>query len=306
MRSKVPVKTAFAAFFLFFLAVISALAAGTVTGDFLLVNIQARETALGGVYAANYARPGAATNNPAVLCGITRTHIMLAHYISVFNTFYEQLIYAVPLSEKSCFMAQALYSGNADISITDSNGNPIESVESYDALLGAAYSFELASGISLGANLKLITSKLYHTANWGAAGNIGFLYRNFDKRYMIGLSAENLGLSTAYFSDQSLYPMVLRAGYGTEVYRYQDSYKISLYIEERVFLNEDEGAETTFGIEAEYEKFFVFRYGYVFGMAEGRVALGAGVKFKQFNIDYAYQPYFFSDNVHRFTLEIVF
>jgi hypothetical protein len=306
MRSKVPVNLAFAAFFLFFPAVYSARAAGTVTGDFLLVNIQARETALGGVYAANYARPGAATCNPAVLCGIARTHILLAHYISVFNTFYEQLIYAVPVNEKSCFMAQALYSGNADISITDSSGNPIESVECYDALLGAVYSFELTPGISLGAGLKLITNKLYHNANWGAAANIGFLYRNFDKRYMIGLSAENAGISTAYFKDQSLYPMVLRAGYGTEVYRYLDSYKISLYIEERVFLNEDEGAETTFGIEAEYEKFFVFRYGYVFGMAEGRVALGAGVKFKQLNIDYAYQPYFFSDNVHRFTVEIVF
>jgi hypothetical protein len=284
----------------------SSFAAGTVTGEFLLTGIQARESALGGIYAANYARPGAAVFCPAVLSGIKKTHIMLSHYISVFNTYYEELVYAVPLNEKSCIEGFFLFSGNNDIYITDKDGNPVKNVDDYDALLGAGYSFDLTNEISLGINAKIITGKYYAVANWGIACNLGFLYRNFDKRYMVGLSAENIGISTAYFRDQSLYPVVLRGGYSTEVYRYEESYKISLAIEERVYVTEAEGAETTLGLEAEYEKFFVFRYGYVFGMAEGRVALGAGIKFKQFNIDYAYQPYFFSDNVHRFTVEIVF
>jgi hypothetical protein len=306
MRPKVLKKTPFIAASLFFFLLPACFAAGTVTGEFLLEDIQARETALGGIYAANYARPGAAPENPAVLFGIKKTHILLSHYISVFNTYYEQLIYAAPISDKACVEGQFLYSGNPDITINDGNGNPIESVESYDTLLGGVYSFALSDEISLGAGLKLIASKYFRTANWGAALNLGFLYRNFDKRYMIGLSGENLGISSQYFRDQSLYPMLIRGGYGTEVYRYLDMYRISLYIEERVYLNEDQGGETTFGLEAEYEKFFVFRYGYVFGRTEGRMALGCGIIFKQFGIDYAYQPYFFSDNVHRFTIEITF
>lgn len=281
-------------------------AAGTAVGEFLLSGIQARETALGGIYAANYARPGAATANPAAMSGIKKNHVMLSHYVSVFNTYYEQFIYALPAGEKSCAAGYFLFAGNYDIYITDENGNPIQYVDSYDALLGGVYSFELTREISLGINAKIITGKYYSAVNWGLACNLGFLYRNFDKRYMLGLSAENIGISTAYFKDQSLYPILIRAGYSTEVYRYEDSYIISLAIEERVYITEQEGAETTFGLEAEYERFFVFRYGYVFGMAEGRVSLGAGIKFKQFNIDYAYQPYFFSDNVHRFTIEIIF
>jgi hypothetical protein len=291
---------------LFQICLSDAYGSGTVTGEFLLTSIQARETALGGVYAANYARPGAATVNPAALSGIKKTHIMMSHFISVFNTYYEQLIYSLPLGEKAAAAGYFLFSGNYDIYITDSKGNPVQNVDSYDALLGGIYSFDLTDEISLGINAKIITGKSYASVNWGIAANLGFLYRNFSKRYMVGISAENLGISAAYFKDQSLYPIVIRAGYGTEVYRYEESYKISLNIEERVYVTEREGAETTFGLEAEYEKFFVFRYGYVFGMAEGRVALGAGVKFKQFNIDYAYQPYFFSDNVHRFTVEVVF
>jgi hypothetical protein len=306
MHSGVPAIRCFTSILLFLFIACNSYASGTVTGEFLLTGIQARETALGGIYAANYARPGAATNNPAVLSGIKKTHIMMSHYISVFNTYFEQLIYAVPLNDTSCVQGYFLFSGNNDIYITDKDGNPVKNVDSYDALLGGVYSFELTKEISLGINAKIITGKYFEAVNWGIACNIGFLYRNFDKRYLIGLSAENLGLSTAYFKDQSLYPVVIRAGYGTEVYRYEESYKISLAIEERVYVSEAEGAETTFGLEAEYEKFFVFRYGYVFGMAEGRVALGAGIKFKQFSIDYAYQPYFFSDNAHRFTVEVIF
>lgn len=293
-------------FFMLFFLYCGVFAAGTSTGEFLLTGVQARETALGGIYAANYARPGAAPINPAALSGIKKTHIMFSHYISVFNTYYDQILYALPLSDTRCFEMYFLFSGNNDIYITDNDGNPVKNVDSYDALLGAAYSFELTREISLGINAKIITGKYFAAVNWGIAFNLGFLYRNFDKRYMIGLTAENLGISTAYFRDQSLYPVVLRGGYATEVYRYEEIYKISLAIEERVYVTETEGAETTFALEAEYERFFVFRYGYVFGMDEGRVALGAGIKFKNINIDYAYQPYFFSDNVHRFTVEIIF
>ncbi|HRU39647.1 MAG TPA: PorV/PorQ family protein [Candidatus Goldiibacteriota bacterium] len=276
------------------------------TGEFMLTAVPAREAALGNIFAANYAKPSAATANPAALAGIKKAHIMLSHFMNVFNTFFEQIIYASPLSEKSWLQGYFMFSGNYDVYITDGEGNPVAQADSYDALLGAAYAFELTKDISLGLNARVVTGKSYAAANWGLALNAGFLYRNFDRRYMIGLSAENLGISTAYFVDQSMYPVVLRAGYNTEIYRYEESYRISLAVEERLYVNEQEGAETTFGLEAEYERFFVFRYGYIFGKAEGRVALGAGIKFKHINIDYAYQPYFFSDNAHRFTLEFVF
>ena len=100
--------------------------------------------------------------------------------------------------------------------------------------------------------------------------------------------------------------MLVRIGYATEVYRYLEEYIIMVLIEEKLYINDNESPETSFGLEAEYQNFFIFRYGYIFGRDEGRVALGAGIKYGHFNIDYAYQPFFLSDNAHRITLEITY
>ncbi|HDQ26912.1 MAG TPA: PorV/PorQ family protein [bacterium] len=281
-------------------------ASGTTSAAFLLVNVPAREASLGGIYAVNYARPAAATANPAVLCGIKSSHLTLSHYVSVFNTNYEQFIFAAPLSEKSAWQAAFLYSGNSDLYRTDDMGYPVEYIDNYDIYAGGAYAFEFSRELNLGIGAKLLFLRAYTNTDIGAVLNLGALYRNFDLRYMIGLSVENLGAGIAAFTDGIFYPLIIRAGYGTELYRHPEDYRISLFIEERVYLNENEGAETTFALEAEYRRFFVFRYGYVFGMDEGRVALGAGVKFRQINIDYAYQPFFLSDNAHRFSVEIIF
>ncbi len=281
-------------------------AAGNTAGSFLLVNIQARETSLGGIYAPYYARPGASTMNPATLQGIKNSYVIFSHYASVFNTHYEQVQYALPLDVSSCAGAYLMYSANDTLFRTNEFGEPVERIENYDAIIGGTYSRALNEEYNIGANLKVVAEKLYNSTNFGAVITAGMLYRNYESRYTIGADIENLGIGTSFFKEKTLYPIVFRAGYGTEVYKYEEEYKISLYIEERVFLNEDEGTETSFGMEAIYKKFFVFRYGYIFGRNEGRVATGAGIKLNDFFVDYAYQPYFVSDNAHRVTIKYMF
>ncbi len=279
--------------------------AGTVTGDFLLVSVQARETALGCIYAPAYARPGASIANPAALGGITKTHILFSHYESVFSRRHEQLIYAAPVGEVSAG-SYFMFSANDEIYRTDENGYPVEKIDNYDIVLAGICAVPLTKSINAGINVKIISSKSYKKTRWGISANAGVLYRNFESRYMIGVSAENLGISTVYSEEQSFFPVVLRAGYAAELYRYTEEYRIMALIEERLYVIESEAPETSFGVEAFYRNFFIFRYGYIFGRGEGRVALGAGVMFDNFNVDYAYQPFFLSDNVHRVTFELIF
>ena len=305
MRSKSLSIIFFAAVMVLFAAPLLT-AAGTTTGAFLLVNIQARETSLGGIFSPYYAKPSAATVNPACLQGIVNNYIMFTHYSSVFLSHYEQVEYAQPLDVSSAAAVCFMYSSNDELFRTDSTGQPVERIDNYDAVIGVTYSRALNEEYNVGASLKLVSEKLYNSANWGAAINLGVLYRNYDNRYTIGADIENLGLSTAYFKDKSMYPIVFRAGYGMDVYRFEEEYKISLFIEERIYLIEDDGTETSFGMEASYKKFFVFRYGYIFGKTEGRVAVGAGVRVSDLYLDYAYQPYFVSDNAHRITIKYVF
>ncbi|MGD0566606.1 MAG: hypothetical protein ABSA34_04655, partial [Candidatus Goldiibacteriota bacterium] len=158
----------------------------------------------------------------------------------------------------------------------------------------------------VGAGLKLISSKVYDNATWGAALNLGVLYRNYLDQYTLGLDVENIGISTDYFLDKSLYPMLVRGGYGIEVFRFQDEYKISVFIEERYYINELNSSQTSIGMEAFYQKNFVLRYGYIFGADNGSVSVGAGCRISDLYIDYAYVPYFISDNAHRITIKYVF
>lgn len=281
-------------------------AAGTTTGTVLLVNIEARETALGGIFSPFYARPGAATINPACLQGIKNSYIMFSHYNSVFSSHYEQIEYAQPMGVSSAAAVCLMYSANDQLFRTDSTGQPVERIDNYDAVIGVSYSIAINEEYNAGIALKLVSEKLYNSANWGGAFNIGVLYRNFDNRYTIGADIENIGLSTAYFKDKSMYPMMFRAGCGADIYRYEEEYKISLFIEERIFMIDDDGTETSFGMEAAYKKFFTFRYGYILGRTEGRVAVGAGVRVSDMFIDYTYQPYFVSDNAHRVTIKYMF
>ena len=281
-------------------------AAGTVTGDFLLVDVPAREVSLGSIYAPFYGRPEASLVNPATLQGINSNYLVFSHYMSVFSYHYEQAEYFHPVDVSSCAGVYFLYSGNDALYRTDDNGVPVEKIDNYDAYLGAVYSRALNEEYNVGATLKLVSSKVYDNASWGAALNLGVLYRNYVNKYTLGLDIENLGISADYFVDKSLYPMILRGGYGTEVFHYEDEYRISVYVEERYYINELDNSQTSFGMEAFYKKFFVFRYGYIIGADQGSVSVGAGVKINDLYIDYAYVPYFISDNAHRFTVKYVF
>ena len=111
--------------------------AGTVTGEFLLVNLNARESALGGAYTANYARPGSALVNPAALLGINSTHVFLTHYESVFGTKYDSVLYAQQLGE-GALAASFMFSGNDNLYRTDEEGYTTEKIDNYDAYLAAA------------------------------------------------------------------------------------------------------------------------------------------------------------------------
>jgi len=293
-------------FIVVLLFILSCLAYSSTSGQFLLVSLMARETSLGNIYTANHGKPGASIINPSTLSGIHHPCVLFSHFVSVFNTYYEHLLFAFPFNDRINFGFNFLFSTNSDLYRTDENGYPVEHIENYDTLLGFIFSFDLSKEISVGGNTKLIVSKFNRSSVFGIAFNFGCIYRNTEKNYILGASIENLGISTAYFKEQSLYPLVARMGYTSEIFQYLDIYKIYILIEERIFLNENEGSETSFGLEVEHQNFFFFRYGYIFGKEEGRLALGAGIIFHQLKVDYSYQPFFLSDNVHMFTIEIIF
>ncbi|MFP4467060.1 MAG: PorV/PorQ family protein [Candidatus Goldiibacteriota bacterium] len=280
-------------------------AAGTTAGDFLLVSIGARETALGGIHSPFYAKPGAAFKNPAVLDGIIKKHIAFSHYKSVFGENYGRFYYAQPACGTGSVMAGLTYNSVGDLYLTDELGEPVERMDNYDAVLTGVFSFKAGSKLSGGIALNAAASRIHEADNYGMGINLGLLHRNFEKRYLLGASLENLGFNTSYGDKIVSWPLLFRAGYGMYMFQHQKD-TVLLFVEEVIYLIENEGAETALGMEVIYREFFTVRLGYIFGRDEGRLSLGAGVKYDRFDIDYAYQPYFVADNAHRFTVSIRF
>jgi len=288
------------------LAVIAGIhGAGTTTGDFLLADISAREASLGGIYSPGFARVTAATANPAALYGVDAPQFYFSHFTSVFATNFEQVIYAQQSAKGEWLSFFGMYAGNADLYRTDSQGVPIESIENYDVLLGGAYAREITGDMAAGVNVKLTASRMYKSSVYGAAANIGVLHRNFEKRYIVGASLENIGMTSEYKKEKSLFPVLFRAGYGIHVFK-SDTDRVTLFVEEKIFLVEYEGSETSVGVEATYNDFFSGRAGYIFGRDEGRIAIGAGAVYGNVRVDYCYQPFFSADNAHRITLGLRF
>jgi len=278
---------------------------GTTAGDFLLVDISAREAGLGCIYAPSFARPSASNANPAVLHGILEKIAAFSHYTSVFGTNYEQLIYAQPLGQKDSISFSVLYDTNPELYRTNEEGYEVEKIENYDLTGACSYAREMLPDLNAGINVKFAFSKIHRSGNFGAALNIGVLHKNFEQKYLIGASLENIGINSSYTKEKAMFPMLFRGGYGIYVYRNEGD-KIEILAEERIFLVENEGAETSLGLEVTYKDFFTGRIGYIFGRQEGRLAIGAGAVYGQAAIDYAYQPYFVADNAHRFTITFKF
>ncbi|MBN2754228.1 MAG: PorV/PorQ family protein [Candidatus Goldbacteria bacterium] len=294
-----------ALFLMFFICTAPVFSSGTTAGDFLLVDISAREAGLGGIYAPSFARPSASNANPAVLQGIQEKSAVFSHFTSVFGTNYEQFIYAQPIGIKDSISVSLMYDTNPELYRTNEEGYEVERIENYDITGACSYAREMMKDLNAGINVKFAFSKIHRSGNFGAVLNAGVLHKNFEQKYLIGASLENIGINSSYTKEKAMFPMLFRGGYGIYVYRNEGDV-IQILAEERIFLVENEGAETSLGLEVTYRDFFTGRIGYVFGRQEGRVAIGAGVVYGQASIDYAYQPYFVADNAHRFTITFKF
>jgi len=291
--------------FLFFTIFNKLYAAGETTASFLLVDIPAREKALGGIYTPYYMEPGAAYVDPAAIAGIKNRYIIFSNYVSVFSTHYEQISYFQPWENYGALGCLFTYDANDQLERTDQFGNPIGKIENSDMTLGAVYAKNITNNICAGINLKILYSTLYSTETWGACFNTGFLYRNVERNYNLGLLLENVGVTSEYWQDKAMLPVTARGGYGLLIYG-NDQYNASLYIEEKIYINEAQNAQTTVGMEVKYLNFLTFRYGYCLGVSDGNLSVGLGINWQNFTLDYAYVPYFVSDNEHRITIKAEF
>ncbi len=169
---------------------------GRYTYQFLNLVSSPRQAALGGKHVTGYSMdPTSVLLNPATLN--REMHNQLAvnyvNYISDVN--YGSVSYASQLgSKRRIFHIGVTYINYGTFDGFDEFANPTGDFSAGEVALSIGHAYTIPnSNVHVGANAKVISSRLEEFSSIGGALDLGVLYHHPDKKLDIGLSLRNIG-----------------------------------------------------------------------------------------------------------------
>ena len=158
--------------------------------------------------------------------------------------------------------------------------------------------------MSLGTNLKYISSQLDSATANAYAADFGALYKYPDRDVNFGLSIVNVGTQMTYVSVADPLPLGLKAGLSCGLIEKKLLAAASVdhwIIDRRTYEN--------FGMEWKPVELIALRGGYQFGHAQDQlnsdwvgVSGGMGFSYKGISLDYAFIPFGDLGNTQRFSI----
>ncbi len=180
---------------------------------------------------------------------------------------------------------------------TDEYGNVIGTFGVNDFVLAAGYGREVASGLSLGATVKVYSESAPGNAGKGITGDVGVLYSMNDGKLRLGAVGRNLVGGVRYESGTT---DNFERSFGAGVaYLPMDNLLIAA---DAVF---EDGFAGCAGVEYRMGK-IALRAGGNYGAGGSSLTAGAGFAVANFTIDYAYQSHSVLPDSHRLSLGVRF
>lgn len=298
---------------------------GSTGSNFLKIGVGGRNIGMGEVGAAVSNDVNSIVWNPAGLSQIKGPELSFMHNEWLQSINYDYLGYAHPLNRNNGVIGVSLYSVYMDkIDGYDENDNPSGGVKASDFAGTLSYARELKNWsskqiiLSGGINLKFIQEKLDDESANAYAGDIGLLCRlplsffyalNTDSvsgdssqpTVGIGAVVQNVGSGIKFLEDRAPLPTNYKFGLSL------NALKNSLVAGLDYNIPRQENPRINMGVEYTCWDIVSVRSGYVFGLDVGEgLRIGMGLKFKIFQLDYAYSPYGDLGNSHRFNFKIKF
>jgi len=286
-----PVRTAYAD-----------VAIGASSGSFLDFEVGGRPGGMAGAQVANASGVTAQFWNPAGLSDLNQSQVGAMHATWLSDLNYEWLGYARPMGPKwGVGSLSVSYFHLPSIAGVDEFGNPTGDFHVYDMAVTMGLARQVANGVSVGANARLIRQSLATVSATGASFDLGATAK-LPMMVTLGAVAQNFGPSLSYGTGTS-YPLPhqLRFGLSRE------------FMRGRVLLATDYNMPSDYynyvriGSEFRVHPNIAVRMGYrhEFGVADdpaNGLSYGLGLNFRQFNFDYSMTPTPDLDTVHRLSL----
>ncbi|GAA3630842.1 type IX secretion system protein PorQ [Flavivirga jejuensis] len=186
----------------------SALAIGQLGGEttyqFLNLISSPRQAALGGKVLTNVDYDVTqALYNPATINAEMDNQLALNYTSYLGGISYGTVAYASTINRRiQTFHAGITYINYGSFDGYDENGNSTGTFSGNETALSIGYALQIGfSDFYIGANLKLITSKLEQYNSLGVATDFGLLYINKDLDFIAALAVRNLGAQITTYAD---------------------------------------------------------------------------------------------------------
>ncbi len=276
--------------------------AGQTAANFLQIGAGADAAGMGGAYSSVARGASAAFWNPARIVSSGASEISLSHFMWYQGIKLEHGAAALMLSPSLALGASVTFLDYGTIDAYDVNGNSIGEVSSYDMQGGLSLSLALNEKLSIGVTGKYIGEKLADLTASTFACDLGLSYQS--SHFSLSVAAVNLGPGITFASETEKLPSAIRAG--VALTPFNPALLTSFEIEKRLYGD----IVVRNGIEINVRDQYYLRGGlnYFPQNTERKLgtgfSVGAGVRFGQAGLDYAFTPSdsYTSDDLHRFTL----
>lgn len=314
---------------------------GEATYQFLNLVSSPRQAALGGKVLTNYDYDVTqGLYNPATI-NVEMDNQLALNYTSYLGGIgYGTAAYAYTYDRHvQTFHAGITYINYGDFDGYDESGNETGSFSGSEAALSLGYAFNIPwSDFYVGANVKLITSKLEQYSSLGAAADLGAIYINEDIGFHAALVVRNIGTQiTTYAGRNESLPLEVDLGLSQKLENVPirwhftmenlQTWKIARPNPSRVISDFDGNQSeenvgflgnairhVIFGAELFPERGFNIRLGYNFRRAEelrivdqrtfSGLSVGIGIKLNKMRFSYTHARYTSASNTSFFGLHI--
>jgi len=276
--------------------------AGETAADFLLINVGAKAAGMGGAYTAVSNGANSTFWNPAGLTNIKNSEVILGYFSWYQDIKMNHVSYAHTMNEKTTLAASINYLGYGHIDGRDINGVTTGEISAYDFAGGISMGYRIQPDLSLGITAKFINQHLDDLNGSTFAFDLGGRYKV--GKFNLAAVITTLGPKMQFDNVEENIPSSFRMG--VSVSPFNENLMTAIEFEKRIH----GGNVIRHGLEYVYAEQYSVRGGYNYypesddrSFGKG-FSVGAGYKYNQFEVDYAYTPseHYSSEDLHRFSI----
>ncbi len=283
---------------------------GTTGVNFLELGVSARAMGMAEAFTANVTDASAVFYNPAGLTYAYGREVMFTHIEMPAGINYEFVGLAYPSDALGGVLGVGVYSLNTgDILLTDyfyPYGND-QYFSAGDFALGLSYARFLTDRFSIGFTFKFIREDLTFSEASSWAADIGTCYNSGYRNFKIGMAITNFGPDMKF--EQEEFPLPINFKFGASIDVISSDNHLMTFAAEGSH-PADNLEKYNIGLEYWFMDRFSLRIGERFNYDSDGLTAGGGVLVPiggfDVTVDYAYQDFGFLDEVHRFSIGMVF